>query len=164
MSLSSSFIGELKSESTLTEKILAAVPLEKASWKPHEKSMTIGRLATHIAEIPHWIKEIGTADEYDFFSRPYNPHTASSQEELLGIFSQNNAEAISVLENMTDDDFEKTWAIKRGGHVMMQPIKKVAVRGWAFSHLYHHRGQLSVYLRLLDVPVPGMYGPSADEK
>ena len=164
MSLSSSFIGELQHEAKLTEKILSVVPLDKASWKPHEKSMSIGRLATHIAEIPHWIKVIGSADEFDFASRVYNPRVAGSTEELLEIFHQNNKEAIATLQNMSDADFEKTWTIKRGEQVMMQPVKKVAIRGWGFSHLYHHRGQLSVFLRLLDIPVPGMYGPSADEK
>lgn len=164
MSLNLSFIDELKSESVLTQKILSTVPIDKASWRPHEKSMTIGRLATHIAEIPHWIKEIGTADEFDFASRPYNARTAASSEELLGIFQQNLQEAIDTLGKMAEDDFNKTWTIKRGEKVLMQIPKKVAIRGWAYSHLYHHRGQLSVYLRLLNVPVPGMYGPSADEK
>lgn len=164
MSLSSSFIGELQHESKLTEKILSVVPIEKAAWKPHEKSMSLGRLATHIAETAHWIKEIGTADAFDFALRPYNPRVAVSKEELMDIFHQNNAEAIAALEKMTDADFEKTWTVKSGEQIMMQPLKKIAIRGWAFNHLYHHRGQLSVYLRLLDVPVPGMYGPSADER
>jgi uncharacterized damage-inducible protein DinB len=164
MSYSQSFITELKSESKLTEKILSMVPMDQASWKPHEKSMTIGRLATHIAEIPHWITVIGSASEFDFATRPYNPRTVVSTEDLLFLFKENVAEAIAVLEKMSEDDFEKIWTVKRGEHVFMQPAKKTAIRGWAYSHLYHHRGQLSVYLRLLNVPVPGMYGPSADEQ
>jgi uncharacterized damage-inducible protein DinB len=164
MSLSSSFIGELQHESKLTEKILSIVPIDNASWKPHERSMSVGRLATHIAEIPHWITVIGIADEFDFMSRPYNPRVAASSAELLEIFHHNNEEAISTLQNMSDTDFEKTWTIKRGEQVLTQPLKKIAIRGWGFSHLYHHRGQLSVYLRLLNIPIPGMYGPSADER
>lgn len=163
MSLNTSFIAELKHESALTEKILKLVPLDKADWKPHAKSMTIGRLATHIAEIPHWV-EVITADEFDFATRPYNPRVASSTAELMEIFQHNNEAAITALQNMSDADFEKTWTVKRGDIVMMQPLKKIAIRGWAYSHLYHHRGQLSVYLRLLDIPIPGMYGPSADER
>lgn len=164
MSLSSSFAGELQHESALTEKILKLVPLDNASWKPHEKSMSIGRLATHIAEIPHWITVIATDDEFDFMSRPYNPRVAASAGELMEIFHHNNKEAIGILQNMSNEDFEKTWTVKRGELVMMQLLKKNAIRGWGFSHLYHHRGQLSVYLRLLNIPVPGMYGPSADER
>lgn len=165
MSISSSFIGELKQESTLTRKILERVPLDKADWKPHEKSMTIGRLATHIAEIPHWITEILSADEFDFAANPSpKRHTATSTEELLTIFEKNLTDALESLSKATDEEFAKTWSIKRGEQVVMASPKKVAVRGWGLSHLIHHRGQLSVFLRLLDVPVPGMYGPSADER
>jgi uncharacterized damage-inducible protein DinB len=165
MSISSSFTGELKHESTLTRKILERVPLDKADWKPHEKSMTVGRLATHIAEIPHWITEILSADEFDFAANPApKRHTATSTEELLTIFEKNLNDALESLSKATDEEFNKIWAIKRGEQVVIASPKKIAVRGWGISHLIHHRGQLSVFLRLLDVPVPGMYGPSADER
>ena len=164
MATNDSFIGELKHESALTKKMLERVPVDKKDWRPHEKSMSIGRLATHIAEVSHWITDILSADEFDFATRTFKSHTASSQEELLKIFTDNLEIAISHLSKASDEDFNKTWTIKRGEQVMGILPKKVAVRGWAFSHLYHHRGQLSVFLRLLDVPVPGMYGPSADEK
>jgi uncharacterized damage-inducible protein DinB len=164
MSHKDALIAELKYESSLTRKMLERVPLEKASWKPHDKSMTLGRLATHVAEIPHWISRIITIDDYDFLIQGFSPHTAASREELLNIFEEELNKAISDLESMYDDDFNKMWTVRRGEQVMQNLPKKVAIRGWGFSHLVHHRGQLSVYLRLNDVPVPGMYGPSADER
>ena len=92
------------------------------------------------------------------------PRIAASQEELINIFQEYFDKAIETLEPLNDDDLNKKWTLKRGEHLLLSTPKKVAIRGWAFSHMIHHRGQLSVYLRLLDVPVPGMYGPSADEQ
>lgn len=165
MPLKDAFIAEMKHEASMTKKMLEKVPLDKADWKPHEKSMTLGRLATHVAENTHWTSDIIHIDDFDFM-KDYNfkPHTASSTEELLQIFQTNLDNAIKDLSTMSDDDFNKNWTVRRGEQVMFTTPKKVAIRGWAISHLIHHRGQLSVYLRLLDVPVPGMYGPSADEK
>lgn len=164
MSINKGFIGELQHEAALTRKILGAVPMDKRDWRPHPKSMTVGRLATHIAETFNWTYAILTADEFDFAARPSEPHTAASSEELLGIFETNLQKALTALENAGDEAFGKIWTVKRGEQVLYQTPKKVAVRGWGFSHMIHHRGQLSVFLRLLDVPIPGMYGPSADER
>lgn len=164
MAIKNAFIAELKHESGLTKKMLERVPIDKTSWKPHEKSMTLGRLATHVAEIPHWISDIINIDDFDFMTRTFKAYTAASQEELLKILQENLDTAIADLEKMSDEDFNKIWTVRRGELVMFSTPKKVAMRGWALSHLIHHRGQLSVYLRLLDVPVPGMYGPSADER
>jgi uncharacterized damage-inducible protein DinB len=164
MAIKDAFIAELKHEAGLTKKILERVPLDKAEWKPHEKSMTLGRLATHIAENVKWISDIIHIDDFDFAARPFKSYTASSREELIKIFQDNLDTAIGDLSSMTDEDFNKTWIVRAGEKVMYNTPKKVAIRGWAFSHQIHHRGQLSVYLRLLDVPVPGMYGPSADER
>jgi len=94
----------------------------------------------------------------------FKPAIAASTEELLEIFQTNLDKAITDLSAMNDSDFEKNWTVKRGEQVMFVTPKKIAIRGWGMNHMIHHRGQLSVYLRLLDVPVPGMYGPSADEK
>ena len=165
MAIKDAFIAELKYESTLTRKMLERVPLDKNDWKPHEKSMTLGRLATHVAETSHWISDIIHIDDYDFAKNfNFKPHTASSSEELLEIFQTNLDKAIDDLSNMKDEDFSKSWIVRRGEQVMFNTPKKVSIRSWALSHMIHHRGQLSVYLRLLDVPVPGMYGPSADER
>ena len=164
MALKDALIAELKSESSLTKKMLERVPLDKKDWKPHEKSMSLGRLATHVAEIPHWASRIITIDDFDFLAQGFSSHVASSSEELLTIFNDKLTKAIADLETMEDASFDKEWIVRRGEQVFYKLKKKVAMRGWAFNHLVHHRGQLSVYLRLLDVPVPGMYGPSADEK
>ena len=163
MSLKDAFIAELKHESAMTKKMLERVPLDKKDWKPHEKSMTLGRLASHVAEIPHWTSDIIHIDEYDF-QKNYSPgQTASTQEELIKTFQEKLDTAIADLEKTNDEEFKKMWTVKGGEQVYYHLPKAAAIRGWSFSHLFHHRGQLSVYLRLLDVPIPGMYGPSADE-
>jgi uncharacterized damage-inducible protein DinB len=164
MAIKDAFIAELKHESSLTRKMLEKVPLEKKDWKPHEKSMTLGRLATHVAEIPHWISRIITIDDWDFAAQGFSSHTAASQTELINIFQEKLNKAMADLETMNDEDFNKIWVVRSGDKMRNELSKKIAIRGWGFSHLIHHRGQLSVYLRLLEVPVPGMYGPSADEK
>jgi uncharacterized damage-inducible protein DinB len=164
MPLKDALIAELKQESSSTKKMLEKVPLDKKDWKPHEKSMTLGRLATHVADTTHWASDIIHIDDFDFMKDYKTRSNANSQEELLATFQANLDKAIADLEAMTDEDFNKPWSVRRGEQVMFRLPKKVAIRGWAFNHLVHHRGQLSVYLRLLNVPVPGMYGPSADEQ
>ena len=164
MPVKNAFIAELKYESSLTKKMLERVPLDKKIWLPHEKSMTLGRLATHIAQIPHWISDIILFEDYDFATRPYLSNTVSSQEELMETFHQYLDKAILDLDKASDELLNQKWIVRRGEQVFSELIKKVAIRGWGLSHLIHHRGQLSVYLRLLEVPVPGMYGPSADER
>ena len=164
MAIKDAFIAELKHESFLTKRILERVPLDKKDWKPHEKSMTLGRLATHIAQTPHWISDIYNIDDFDFATRHFQPTVAGTTEELMKIFQDTLETALADLESTSDEDFSKTWLVRAGEKVMFNTPKKVALRGWAYSHMIHHRGQLSVYLRLLDVPVPGIYGPTADEQ
>lgn len=164
MSLSSALIAELQHEAAMTRKMLERVPMDKAEWRPHPKSMTIGRLATHIAENTGWISEILGADEFDFMAKGFSAHTAVSSEALLQIFQAKLDKAVADLEAAGTEQFDRTWTVKRGEQVVYQLPRKVAIRGWAINHNIHHRGQLSVFLRLLDVPVPGMYGPSADER
>ncbi len=162
MALKDALIAELKFESASTKKMLDRVPMEKKDWKPHEKSMTLGKLAAHVADIPHWISDIIHIDEFDF-AEHYKPMPAETTEELTNLYQEKLDKAIADLEAMNDGDFMKMWTVKQGGQVYFNMPKIAAVRGWAFSHMIHHRGQLSVYLRLLDIPVPGMYGPTADE-
>src|ERR1700739_3209108 len=164
MAIKEGLIMELQHEAASTKKTLEKVPVESFSWKPHEKSMSIGRLATHIAEIPVWIPRIMEFEDYDFGAHPFKPHVASSSEELISIFNEKINAAVESLKNAPMEEFDKIWTVRQGDKIFYQLPKKLAVRGWAYSHLYHHRGQLTVYLRLLDVPVPGMYGPSADER
>ena len=164
MSIAKQLIAELKDEASKTKKMLSSVPFDKADWKPHEKSMVLKKLATHIAENLRWAWYIVESDFVDFANRPFGPSIVNSQEELLNLFDEHYNKAIAALENCSDEELEKIWTVKSGETIFMQPKKKVAIRSWAISHTIHHRGQLSVYLRLLDVPVPGMYGQSADEK
>jgi len=164
MPLKEALLAELKHESILTRKMLERVPVDKKDWKPHDRSMSLGRLATHVAEIPHWVSDIIHIDDYDFMGKNFKPTLAESQEELLKIFQEKLDAAIKDLSGVSEEDLNKRWVVRVGEKVMSDLPKKVAIRGWALSHLIHHRGQLSVYLRLLDVPVPGMYGPSADER
>ncbi len=162
MPIKDALIAELKHESALTKKMLERVPMEKKDWKPHEKSMTLGRLAAHVADTPHWISTISNIDDFDF-QKHYTPFKADTLEDVLKLANEKTNQAIADLEKMSDDDFKKMWTVRSGEKVYFNLPKIVAMRGWGYSHLYHHRGQLSVYLRLLDVPIPGMYGPSADE-
>lgn len=164
MSIKTGYIAHLKSESISTKKMLERVPMDNPDWKPHEKSMPIGRLATHIAENLAWISTIINNDEYDFLVNKFSTYVAGSTEELLTILQTSTDQALQSLEAIDISEFDKIWTVKFGDTIGFQAPKKAAIRGWAFDHLIHHRGQLSVYLRLLDIPVPGMYGPTADEK
>src|SRR5262245_53277510 len=122
--LKDELIAELKMESGLTKKMLERVPLDKADWKPHDKSTSIGRLATHVAEIPNWIDIIVRNDDFDFMSGKFSVRVAANSEELISIFQENLDKAISALETMSDEDFTKKWTVKRGGHVISSNPKK----------------------------------------
>ncbi|WP_240609309.1 DinB family protein [Flavipsychrobacter stenotrophus] len=163
MALNQILIAELKHESANTRKMLERVPTEKNDWKPHEKSMKIGRLASHIAEIPTWITMMVTSNELDLVNMPAKPFVAESSEELLSVFDQKLEEAVTALGGATDEYLQTNWILRRGEHVIYDMPRAAFLRSLGYSHLYHHRGQLSVYLRLLDIPVPGMYGPTADD-
>lgn len=163
MSYNIPLIAELQMEAASTAKMLARIPTDKFGWAPHEKSMKMGRLANHVAELPSWITMTMNTEVLDFANWDYKPAVATTAEELVAIHDQHVKEAVACLENATDADFEKMWTMRNGEQIYFTLPKKVVLRTWAFSHQYHHRGQLSVYLRLLDIPVPGMYGPSADD-
>lgn len=164
MSLNAALIGELKQESVNTRKMLERVPTDKLDWQPHEKSMKLERLAAHIAELPVWFERIINDKEFDFATAVFKREPKESSEEIVKLFDERLASAIKALESASDENLNDTWTFRRGEQIMFQLPKKVALRSMGFNHIYHHRGQLSVYLRLLDIPVPGMYGPSADEK
>lgn len=156
-------IAELQREAVSTRKILAVVPTDKLEWRPHEKSMTLGRLASHVAEIPHWVNRPLENEEFDMAAQAYKPANCQSTEELLELFETKLSAAIAALEKATDADFERQWTFRRGEHILLQLSRYEAIRYMMGNHQVHHRGQLSVFLRLLDVPIPGMYGPSADD-
>lgn len=164
MSLSSPLIAEIKHTASATRRILERVPNDRLNWKPHEKSMTLGRLASHVAELTQWMKLILEREEFDFAVDKFNRRNVSSADELLAIFDENIKEALTVLETASDDKLNTKWILQKSGNTMFNLPRKIAIRELIMNHIIHHRGQLSVYLRLLDIPVPGMYGQSADEK
>ena len=164
MSTKTALLAELKHEAVNTRKMIERVPTEKLQWRPHAKSMTIGRLATHIAELPLWFERIVNTDEFDFGKAVFGRDTKENTEMILQLFDERLREAVSTLEHADDEILNGQWNARRNEQLILQLPKKVALRNFAYNHVYHHRGQLSVYLRLLDIGVPGMYGPSADEK
>lgn len=158
-----SFLQELEHESIGTRKMLALVPADKMDYKPHEKSMKMKDLATHIADLPTWIT-MGIRDhELDFAVSPYNPKDCNNADELVAYFNANVDEAKRYLSEHNDSILEDTWTLKSGEIVLMQASKLETIRH-AYCQLVHHRAQLGVYLRLLNIPIPGVYGPSADEQ
>jgi len=161
--LSQSFIAELKHEAASTKRILERVPEGKFDWKPHEKSMSLGRLASHVAELPGFLNSILTMDDVDFAKGHYKALHPKTPEELLSVFQQKLDEVVETLQNTSDEKMQASFTLRSGDHVIATVPRMVAVRSMALNHIIHHRGQIAVYLRLLDVPVPGMYGPSADE-
>ncbi len=162
MPINQSFISELEEQAKGTKQLLERVPLEKADWKPHEKSTTMGRLATHVAELPGWISFILSTEEIDFSKLDYKPRIAASTKELLEIFDENISKSLESLKKAKDKDFTKTWTMRSGEQVHFVLPKDVVLRSFSYNHLYHHRGQLTVYLRLNNVPLPNLFGPTAD--
>ncbi|HEU5053472.1 MAG TPA: DinB family protein [Hanamia sp.] len=161
--LNQPFIQELKHEAAATKRMLERVPEDKFDWKPHEKSKTLGQLASHIAELPGFLNSILIMDEVDFAKGQYKAYNTKTPEELMQLFQEKLDEVLQTLQNTTDEKMHANFTLRSGDHVIATVPRMIAVRSMALSHIVHHRGQLSVYLRLLDIPVPGMYGPSADE-
>ena len=164
MATNQAFIMEMNQEAASTRKLLERVPSEHNEWRPHPKSMTLARLATHVAEIPGWVLHTMDSDELDLGKMNFKPHVAASNEELLAIHEEKTKLALEKLASSSDEDFDKMWTLRHGDHVSFTLPKKTVLRSFAFNHQYHHRAQLSLYLRLLDIPIPGMYGPTADER
>lgn len=155
-------LSEVKQEAKATRALLERVPFEKADYKPHEKSMTLKRLATHVAEINGWWKECLTMDVLDFSKGDSKPKEINSTADILALHDDLLAKAEVILSNAADEKFNVDWTMRNGEVVYFTMPKAEVVRTWCMNHLYHHRGQLTVYLRLLDVPLPSIYGPTAD--
>jgi len=162
MTIIESFQQELEQEAITTRKMLAIVPNEKYDWKPHHKSMTIRQLATHIAELPGWIGMAANTSELDFATMDYHPEPINDTTALLALLEKNLADARVQLSNITESQLEKMWTLREGEKIYSTEPKRDVIR-MSFSQTIHHRAQLGVFLRLLDVPIPGSYGPSADE-
>ncbi len=150
-----------------TRRALERVPFDKADWAPHEKSMTLGRLAAHIAETAGWGLSVLASDEYDMNppgGEPYTSAEVKSTEELLAMFDSGVAAAKAKLPTMSDEAMMANWRLLSGGEEVFGGPRGPVFNNMIINHVIHHRGQLTVYLRLNDVPVPALYGPSADEQ
>ncbi len=147
-----------------TRRILERIPEDKPDWKPHDKSMPMGRLAVHVARLPEFATTILTTDDLDLATRKFPPLVFESREKLLAQLEETSTEARHALESATDERLQAHWKLSWGGNLIAEGPRAVLYRTMFLNHLVHHRGQLSVYLRLNDVPVPGLYGPSADEQ
>ncbi len=158
---------EFDEEMAATRRMLERVPDGRPAWQPHTRSMTLGRLATHVAEIPAWATRSLTLSEFDISppgAPPYQPRVLGTTAEILAVFDGNVADARRALAAAADAEFTRPWTFKRGGQVIWTKPKHEVYRRMGISHMVHHRAQLGVYLRLQEVPIPGTYGPSADEK
>ncbi len=154
---------EIERETENTRKMISPIEPHHFMWKPHEKSMSLGALAAHIVELHNWVGLSLANDTFDFHT-DYKPLEASSAQDLLNILDSGYQQNLALINTMTDAQWAETWTLKAGDHIIVSLPKIGAMRFIIQNHLIHHRGQLSVYLRLLDIPVPGVYGPSADEK
>lgn len=166
MAIRDAFLPEFSHEMATARKTLERVPEGKADWAPHARSMKMGRLAGHIAELPGLVTAALSRDSLDFRppgAPPRVPYVMTTREELLQSFDKNVSAASAAIAGASDEDLMKTFTLMAGGKVIFSLPRLAALRGFVLNHVIHHRGQLSVYLRLNDVPVPSIYGPSADE-
>ena len=166
MRLNQALLAEFDQEMANTRKTLERVPDDKFDWKPHPKSMPMGYLAIHIATLPHWAADALRREFFDVApegGEPYKLPEAKTTKEVLGFFDESVAAARAAIAEATDEDLAKPWSLLKTGETIMTLPRGAVLRSFVLSHGIHHRAQLGVYLRLNDVPVPALYGPSADE-
>jgi uncharacterized damage-inducible protein DinB len=159
----SPMLNEFQRECATTRRVLDRVPADKLTWTPHVKSMTIGKLANHIASVPAGIAHIAQNDVHEIDPAAFAPPQPKDKKEILDAFEASAKTAEQFIEGLTEAQATATWRLTAKGHEVIAMPRVELIRNIMFNHLYHHRGQLSVYLRLLEVPVPSIYGPSADE-
>ena len=167
MRISDSLLPEFDQEAANTRRTLERIPDEKLAWKPHPKSWSMAALASHVANLPHWAVMTLQTDSLDLNppgggEQPRQAE-ATSRQELLGMFDRTMTAAREAVASASDAQWRESWTLLNGGHAIFSMPKIAVMRSYVMNHLVHHRGQLTVYLRLNDVPVPGLYGPSADE-
>ena len=162
MAIADALIGEMDQEVGTTRRVLERVPGDKLAWKPHEKSMSLGQLALHVATVPSFVAQLA-AQNPGALPENFEQPSAQSTEEVLSALDESVSEAKQIVGGFDDAAMMETWSLNAGGKTLMSMLRVGLLRAIMLNHWYHHRGQLSVYLRLLDVPVPSIYGPSADE-
>ncbi|WNQ08883.1 DinB family protein [Paenibacillus aurantius] len=156
-------MGDVQQELASTRRILERLPDEHMTWKPHEKSMTVGELATHLTNLLNWQLAIFQYPELDLSTVPFRREAIERRADVLEEFDTNRAKLEQLLAKSDENQLGEEWTLRNGDHVILRQPRALALRTFGISHMIHHRAQLGVYLRLLDLPVPGLYGPSADE-
>lgn len=162
MSIIKLLLKEIEQEAQITRNMLSIVPNNQYNWQPHPKSMTIRQLTTHIADIPSWVTMAVTTPGLDFAANPYAPAEANNTTELLAIFESNYTDGREHLTDTAEDKLAEPWVLRNGDYIIANMTRYETIR-IAIAQVIHHRAQLGVYLRLLKIPIPGSYGPSADE-
>jgi len=166
MSIAQLLLAEFDEEMEATRRVLERVPTDRLDWQPHEKSMKMGHLASHVAEMMSWVAVTLTQDEFDVAppgGPEFTPTILGSTTAIVELFDKNASEARALIESTTDEAFMETWTFKRGGKELFSAPKTWVLRRFVMNHVIHHRGQLTVYLRLTDTPVPSTIGQTADE-
>jgi len=166
MKLSEILLPEFDTEMTNTRKTLERIPDDKLDWKPHEKSMTLGRLAGHLAELAGWMSVVIREDFFDVRppdAPPAQALTATSRKQVLEMFDKSARDARAALAESGDEHLMRNWSLLSGGKPLLTMPRSAVIRSFVMNHVIHHRAQLGVYLRLNNIPLPSIYGPSADE-
>ncbi|MGI4853501.1 MAG: DinB family protein [Janthinobacterium lividum] len=163
MTIAEILLLDFDSEAISTRRVLERVPADKADWKPHDKSFTLGALASHVATLASFGNMILSTDELDLGTTKFPTHPFTTAEEAVEVAAGYAAEIRTELAAMSDEDLQKTWTLRFGDHTIAAIPRMLAYRTMFFNHLIHHRAQITVYLRELDIAVPGIYGPSTDE-
>jgi uncharacterized damage-inducible protein DinB len=166
MTFAEMILPEFDQEMASTRKVLERVPEDKLEWQAHPKSHTIGWNANHLAEMPSWVINTLSALSLDIAppgGQPYQSPKLKSRQEILGLFDKNVAAARQALATVTDEEVGQMWSLLKGGQTLLTMPRSAMIRSFVLNHIVHHRAILCVYLRLNDIPVPGMYGPSGDE-
>jgi uncharacterized damage-inducible protein DinB len=156
-------VGDALHELAATRRILERLPDEQMSWKPHAKSMTLGGLTTHLINLLNWQVAIFLYPEFDLSTVPFRREALDRREDVLKEFDANVVKIERLLAECDEKTLGEEWTLRNGDHIILSQPRALALRTFGLSHMVHHRAQLGVYLRLLDIPVPGPYGPSADE-
>lgn len=162
MPMMQAILGEFNHEAAITRKMLERVPEDRFDWQPHDKSFTLIRLAGHTARIPEWAGLVVGQDELDLGGDFTPPEAPTTRDDLLDLFERSAEVFKEALRDCTDEHLQGSWKLRRSDDVLFDLPRFAALRGFVLNHMIHHRGQLSVYLRLLDVPLPQVYGPTAD--
>lgn len=163
LGLQDQLLSEFDREMGATRRVLARVPDACLGWQPHGRSMSMGRLTTHIAQLAGWIAHIVDEPSFDLALAPAVPRVEGTSAAIASLFERESSRARTAICGTTDARLVESWTLRKEGHVLLTAPRIVAVRTEGLYHLTHHRGQLTVYLRLLDLPVPPIYGPTADE-